>query len=88
MTIKNDEPQHFFMVTLNFLRNGNIGFCTSLISNDRPQGQAVIDFDARRMVIHDFIKINPECVNPVIMSVSYLGYEKPSVMLGQSGEIQ
>ncbi|QXO61583.1 hypothetical protein [Morganella morganii] len=88
MTIKNDNPCHFFLVTLNYLRNGSIGFAASLVSNDRPQGQVVIDFDARRMVINDFIKRNPDHVNPVIMSVSYLGYEKPSVMLGKSGEIQ
>lgn len=88
MTIKNDDPRHYFMVTLNFLLNGNFGYSNLLSSNCRPADQVVLDFDARRSIIDDFKKNNPRYVNPLIVNVSYIGYEKPSVMLGPNGEIQ
>lgn len=88
MTIKNDDPRHYFMVTLNFLLNENFGYLNLLSSNDRPSGRVVLDFAARRSIIDDFKKKNPRYVNPLIVSVSYIGYEKPSVMLGPNDEIQ
>lgn len=88
MIIKNDEPRHYFMVTVNFLLNGNLGYLNLLSSNNRPSDQVILDFAARRSIIEDLKKRNPEYTNPLIMSVSYIGYEKPSVMLGPNGEIQ
>lgn len=88
MTIQNDDPQHYFMVTISFLLNGNMGYSNLLSSNNRPSDQVVLDFAARRSIIEDYKKRNPEFTNPMIVSVSYIGYERPSVMLGPNREIQ